>query len=101
MSVDVDVILDEKIKVVNAEPKRFKVIFLNDDTTPMEFVISLLIEIFKHSEQTAQELTIKIHTEGSEVVGVYTHEIAEQKASETVLNARQHGFSLQVRLEEE
>lgn len=101
MSVDVDVILDEKIKVVNVEPKRFKVIFLNDDTTPMEFVISLLIEIFKHSEQTAQELTIKIHTEGSEVVGVYTHEIAEQKASETVLNARQHGFSLQVRLEEE
>jgi ATP-dependent Clp protease adaptor protein ClpS len=101
MSVDLDVILDEKIKVVTKEPKRYKVIFLNDNTTPMEFVISLLIQIFKYSETTAHELTMKIHTEGSEVVGIFTHEIAEQKANETVLTARQHGFSLQVRLEEE
>ena len=101
MSVDTEVVLDEKIKVTNKEPKKYKVIFLNDDTTPMDFVVSVLIEIFKHSEETATNLTMEIHTEGSGVVGVYTHEIAEQKAIETTNLARNHGFQLQIRLEEE
>jgi ATP-dependent Clp protease adaptor protein ClpS len=101
MSVDTEVVLDEKIKIKNREPKKFKVIFLNDDTTPMEFVISVLIEIFKHSEETATSLTMEIHEEGSSVVGVYNHEIAEQKAIETTTVSRNHGFQLQVRLEEE
>lgn len=101
MSVDTDVVLDEKIKIKNAEPSRFKVIFLNDDTTPMDFVIEVLIEIYKHTEETAASITVEIHTEGSGVVGVYTHEIAEQKAIETTNLARNHGFQLQVRLEEE
>lgn len=96
-----DVVLDEKIKITIKEPSRQKVIFLNDDTTPMEFVISVLINIFKHSENTAHEITMKIHTEGSGVVGIYTHEVAEQKAIETATIARQHGFQLQIRLEEE
>ena len=101
MSVDTDVILDEKVKIKNKEPKRYKVVFLNDDTTPMEFVISVLMEIFKHSEDTAKDITMEIHEEGSGVVGVYTHEIAEHKAVETTNLARNHGFQLQVRLEEE
>lgn len=101
MSVDTDIVLDEKIKVTNKEPKKYKVIFLNDDTTPMEFVISVLIAIFRHSEKTATEITMQVHEEGSGVVGVYSHEIAEQKAIETTTLSRNHGFSLQVRLEEE
>lgn len=101
MSVDTEIVLDEKIKIKKAEPKRYKVIFLNDDTTPMDFVIEVLIEIFKHTEETATGITMEIHTEGSGVVGVYTHEIAEQKAIETTNLARNHGFQLQIRLEEE
>lgn len=101
MSADTEVVLNEKIKVSKKEPKKYKVIFLNDDTTPMEFVVSVLIEIFKHSEETAAGITMEIHTEGSGVVGVYNHEIAEQKAVETTNSARNHGFQLQVRLEEE
>lgn len=101
MSTQTDIVLDEKIKVTTNEPKKYKVIFLNDDTTPMEFVVSVLMEIFKHTEQNAATITMKIHEEGSEVVGVYTHEIAEQKAVETTNVARNHGFQLQVRLEEE
>lgn len=101
MSADTEVVLDEKIKIKSTEPKKYKVIFLNDDTTPMEFVISVLLEIFKHSEETATNITMQIHTEGSGVVGVYTHEIAEQKAVETTTLSRNHGFQLQVRLEEE
>jgi len=101
MSADTDVIIDEKIKVSNDQPKLYKVIFLNDDTTPMEFVISVLMEIFKHSEDTSKDITLEIHTEGSGVVGVYNHEIAEQKAVETTTIARNHGFQLQIRIEEE
>ena len=101
VSADTEVILDEKIKIKSTEPKKYKVIFLNDDTTPMEFVISVLLEIFKHSEETATNITLQIHTEGSGVVGVYTHEIAEQKAVETTTLSRNHGFQLQVRIEEE
>lgn len=101
MSVDTDVVLDEKIKIKTTEPKRYKVLFLNDDTTPMEFVVSVLMEIFKHSAETAEKITMTIHTEGSGVVGVYSYEIAEQKSIETTTAARNNGFQLQVRLEEE
>lgn len=101
MSSDTDVVLDEKIKVTNQEPKKYKVIFLNDDTTPMEFVVNVLMEIFKHTEETSAEITMEIHTEGAGVVGVYTHEIAEQKSIETTTLARNHGFQLQIRIEEE
>ena len=53
-----DVKLDKKIVVKITEPKNWKVIFLNDDQTPMEFVISVLMEIYKHSIERAKEITI-------------------------------------------
>lgn len=92
---------DEKVKVTVKEPSLFKVIFLNDDLTPMEFVVSLLIELFKHTEKTATALTMKIHEEGSGVVGVYSYEIAEQKALEATGLCRENGFPLRVKLEEQ
>jgi ATP-dependent Clp protease adaptor protein ClpS len=96
-----DVKLDEKIKIVEKEPSQFKVIFLNDDTTPMDFVMEVLTNIYKHDHDTASAITISIHTEGSGIVGVYSHEIAEMKAMETVSLSRNHGFQLQVKIEEE
>jgi len=97
----IDAVIDEKIKENIDEPKRYKVIFLNDDQTPIEFVIELLITIFKHSQDTAKELTLKIHNEGSAVVGVYTFEIAEQRGIEATTVSRQSGFPLQVKVDEE
>jgi ATP-dependent Clp protease adaptor protein ClpS len=101
MSTAIDVQIDEKIKVEIKEPKLYKVVFLNDNYTPMEFVVSLIVELFKHSESTAQEITMKIHEEGSGVVGVYTYEIAEQKALEATNLCRENGFPLRIKLEEE
>ncbi len=101
MSTATDVQIDEKIKVKIKEPSLYKIIFLNDDHTPMEFVVSLLVELFKHSESTAQILTMKIHEEGSGVVGVYSYEIAEQKAIEATSLCRDNGFPLRIRVEEE
>jgi len=96
-----DVVIDEKVKVVISEPKRWKVILLNDDSTPMEFVIGLLVEIFKHSVDAAQDIMLQVHETGSGVAGVYSFEIAEVKAVEATNLARTNGFPLQIKLEEE
>ena len=80
ISTTMDVEIDEKIKQKIVEPDLYKVIFLNDNSTPMEFVIDVLIQIFKHSDTTARDLTVKIHEDGSAVVGVFSFEIAEQIA---------------------
>jgi ATP-dependent Clp protease adaptor protein ClpS len=101
MSTMVDIQIDEKIKVEIKEPGLYKVIFLNDNKTPMEFVVSLLVELFKHSEDTAHALTLKIHEEGSGVVGVYSYEIAEQKSLEATGLCRDNGFPLRIKVEEE
>jgi ATP-dependent Clp protease adaptor protein ClpS len=67
----------------------------------MDWVIDVLMSIFKHSETTAKELTLTIHTDGSGVAGIYTYEIAEQKAIESVNASRERGFPLQIRVDEE
>lgn len=101
MSVNTDVQIDEKIKQKVVEPKRWKVVLLNDDHTPIDFVINLLIEIFKHTQETAKEITMEIHNNGSGIAGVYTFEIAEIKAVEATTLARTNGFPLQIKMEEE
>jgi ATP-dependent Clp protease adaptor protein ClpS len=96
-----DVKLDEKIVVSIQPPKLWKVIFLNDDKTPMEFVIELLTTIFKHTLDDAKNLTLEIHNTGSAVVGIYTHEIAEQRGIDATEIARLNGHPLQVTLEQD
>lgn len=100
-TVDTEIKIDEKIKIDISEPKRYKVLFLNDDKTPIEFVIELLTTVFKHSQEAAEQITLTVHTEGSAVVGVYTYEIAEQKGVEATHLARQAGFPLQIKVDAE
>ena len=94
-----DIIIDEKVQQIVLEPEPVKVIMLNDDITPVDFVVELLIKIFKHTEESAKEITLKIHTEGSSVVGAYSFEVAEQKTKEAIEESRSRGFPLQVRME--
>jgi ATP-dependent Clp protease adaptor protein ClpS len=96
-----DIQLDEKVKVTVQEPKNWKVIFLNDDSTPMNFVIQVLVEIFRHTEESASDVTLQVHETGSGIAGVYSFEIAEAKAVESTNLARTNGFPLQIKLEEE
>jgi ATP-dependent Clp protease adaptor protein ClpS len=98
---DLEVKIDEKVKTVITEPKRYKVIFLNDDKTPIEFVMELLMSVFRHTEETAKDITLKVHDEGSAVVGIYSFEIAEQKGVEATHLARQAGFPLQIKIDPE
>lgn len=96
-----DIKIDEKIKVRVTEPKQWKVILLNDDTTPVEFVVALLIEVFKHNQDSAKTVTMQVHETGSGIAGIYSFEIAEVKAVEATNLSRDNGYPLQLKLEEE
>jgi len=84
-----------------AEPPMFRVIYINDNQTSMEFVIESLMEFFGHSQEFAERLTIEIHEKGSGVVAVLPFEIAEQKGIEVTLSARSQNYPLQIKLEPE
>jgi ATP-dependent Clp protease adaptor protein ClpS len=82
-------------------PSKFRVIFMNDNVTTVDFVIAILQEIFDHSFETAQELTVKIHEQGYADVALLPYEVAESKAVETTLIARTNNFPLNVKIEPE
>lgn len=88
-------------KVKLSPPREHKVIYLNDEVTPMDFVVNSLMEIFEHDYITADYLTQRVHEEGSAVVAVLPFEIAEHKGIETTLSARANGYPLQVKIEPE
>ena len=92
-----------KIKINHdlAEPPMFKIIYLNDNQTTMEFVIETLVEFFNYNAETALEITKDIHDAGSAVVAVLPYEIAEQKGIEITVHARTNNFPLQIKLEPE
>lgn len=78
MSTALDTQTVTKLKV----PSLYKVVLLNDDFTPMDFVIQVLVEIFNKSATEAHRLTMDIHEKGRGLAGVYTKEIAEQKVAD-------------------
>jgi len=83
------------------EPIRYNVIYINDEVTTQEFVIETLVIIFNYNRIEAEEMTMKIHAEGSCVVATLPYEMAEQKGVEVTLLARNNGFPLTVKLEPE
>ena len=68
-ATETDIESTERLDV--AKPKKYQVIMFNDDQTPMEFVIELLVGIFRHTEQAAEDITVKIHNEGKEHLSYY------------------------------
>jgi ATP-dependent Clp protease adaptor protein ClpS len=81
------------------EPPQYNVIYINDNVTTMEFVIQSLILIFNHTEESATELTMTIHENGSGVAATLPYEMAEQKGVEATQMARNQGFPLVIKLE--
>lgn len=80
-------------------PDRYNVIIHNDDLTPMEFVIHLLVEIFNKNLQEARDVTQVVHEQGRGIAGTYNHEIAKQKVHEATAIVRYHGHPLKLTLE--
>ena len=94
-----DIQVEEKVKVTLKEPSKWAVVYVNDEKTPMDFVINTLIKHFQYNQEQATKMTNTIHNDGKGVVALYTFEIAEQKATEVKVDAVQHGYPLEVKVE--
>lgn len=84
-----------------AEPPMFKIVYINDNVTTMSFVVNSLIDYFNYNMDTAMAVTDNIHEQGSAVVAVLPFEIAEQKVTEVIKEARNQEFPLEIHLESE
>ena len=81
------------------KPSLYKVIMLNDDFTPMDFVVSLIQSLFDKTAQEATEIMLQIHRSGVGVCGVFTYEVAEMKAAQVVEAARRSQHPLRCEIE--
>lgn len=99
----IDTIVEKKTTTSRKvkEPSKYKVIVCNDDVTPMEFVVAMLVAVFNHEERQAISLTLAIHNKGSAVAGIYSYEIAEQKVIDATNMAKLNGYPLVLKAEAE
>lgn len=86
----------EKLK----EPPKFAVVMLNDDFTPMDFVVLLLVNLFRKSQDEAEAIMLEVHKKGKGVAGVYTKDIAETKVMQANSIAQQHEHPFRCDLEQ-
>lgn len=91
-------LLDE---VETEEPSLYKVLLLNDDYTPMDFVVYVLKTFFKHDDRSAEKIMMDVHKLGSGVAGVYNFEVAETKALQVNQFAKSNKYPLKCTVEEE
>lgn len=94
-----DTIVKTRTRIEIKEPPKYRVIYMNDEVTTVEFVIESMVTVFSITHLDAEDLAFKVHQEGSAVVAVLPYEMAEQKGSEVTLLARQNGFPLVVKME--
>jgi ATP-dependent Clp protease adaptor protein ClpS len=96
-----DTIVKIKPRLDIPMPSMYKVIYLNDEQTSFEFVIESLMSIFDHDEDSAMTIAGAIHEHGSAVVAILTYELAEHKSLEVTTLARNNGFPLRVKIEQD
>ena len=90
-----------KTRTRTKKPSLYRVLLLNDDYTPMEFVVHVLERFFNKGREEATRIMIQVHHRGSGVCGVYTYEVAETKVAQVMDFARQHQHPLQCTMEKE
>ncbi|MEM7282748.1 MAG: ATP-dependent Clp protease adapter ClpS [Pseudomonadota bacterium] len=96
---DYGLIVEEELPKLK-QPSLYKVILLNDDYTPMEFVVEILEKIFGMDRNKATRIMLEVHTRGKGVCGVYTYDIAETKVAQVNGYSRQHQHPLLCSMEE-
>ncbi len=99
MSKIFEVEFEKKVKL--QKPKKFKVYLINDNQTTMDFVVDVLINIFKKAPIDANQLMLDIHNKGRGLCGIYSYEIAKTKEIEVKQYAKAEGFPLKATIEEE
>ena len=95
----VDLLDKEKAKNKVKPPKKYKVVYHNDDYTPMDLVVFSLMHFFRRDAQAAYQIMIHVHEKGKGIAGTYNFELAEQKKAETVNVSRNNGHPLSVVVE--
>lgn len=91
-----------KEKTINKlkEPKKFNVVMYNDDFTTMEFVVSVLMDIFRKDEFEAERIMMTVHKSGNAVVGTYAYDIAVTRVAKATARAKKEGFPFKITVEE-
>jgi len=90
-----------KTRPKTKKPSLYKVLMLNDDYTPMEFVVHVLERFFNKGREDAERVMLQVHQKGVGICGVYTYEVAETKVAQVIDFARRHQHPLQCTLEKE
>jgi len=85
-------------KAKTKKPPLYAVVLINDDYTPMEFVVEVLQKFFGKSEEEAMQIMLQVHEKGQGICGIFTREVAETKAARVVQYAQEHQFPLQTRI---
>lgn len=99
---DMVTVLDREEQKQELEPpKKYKVVLLNDDFTPMDFVVDILVRLFGKARDQAAKIMLDVHNKGKGIAGVYSHEIAETKARMVYELAQNHGHPLKADMEPE
>lgn len=90
----------EKTGTMLKEPRRYNVIMINDDFTTMEFVVSVLVDIFHKDQVSAEAIMLHVHKNGKAVVGKYPYDIAASRVSAALARAKEEGFPFRMTVEE-
>jgi ATP-dependent Clp protease adaptor protein ClpS len=90
-----------KTRALTKKPSLYRVLLLNDDYTPMEFVVEVLVKIFRKTPDEAARIMMHVHQNGVGVCGVYTFEVAETKVAQVLDAARRAQHPLQCTMEKE
>ena len=99
MSNEIEIELEDDLDL--QEPKKYKVFLLNDDFSTMDFVIDVLVRVFRKTVDEASIIMLNIHNNGKDLCGIYTYEIATTKVAQVKSMAREKGFPLKAMMEEE
>jgi ATP-dependent Clp protease adaptor protein ClpS len=92
---DGDSVVLERLTEKTKPPQMYQVVMLNDDFTPMEFVVMVLQEFFSKDRESATQIMLKIHLDGKGVCGVYSKDVAATKVDQVAEAAKKHGHPLQ------
>ena len=91
----------ERTEIKKQDPTLYKVVLLNDDYTPMDFVVYVLERFFNKPPEEATRIMLHVHQKGVGICGVYTYEVAETKVAQVTSFAQQHEHPLQCTMEKE
>ena len=97
---ETDRAVKERVRTEKKDPTLYKVVLLNDDYTTMEFVVNVLEQVFQKSPAEAYQIMMHVHVNGRGIAGVYPWEVAETKAEQVIVRARDAGFPLKAVTEE-